>query len=77
MSRLALAGRPECDLVDIGARHTVLEWDRTAPEDPAMRLAVQIALDVVLAWLICLSLAVAVLAAIRMRESRDVADLVR
>ena len=36
-----------------------------------MRLAVQIALDTVLAWSICLSIAVAVLAAIRVRESRD------
>ena len=31
-----------------------------------MRLAIQIALDIVLAWLICLSIAVAVLATIRM-----------
>jgi hypothetical protein len=35
-----------------------------------MRLAVQIALDIVLSWLICLSLAVAVLAAIRLQEGR-------
>jgi hypothetical protein len=47
-----------------------------APEDSAMRLAVQIALDIVLAWFICLSIAVAVLAAIRM-QSRDVANLIR
>ena len=41
-----------------------------------MRLAVQIALNMVLAWLICLSIAVTVLAAIRM-QSRDVANLIR
>jgi hypothetical protein len=46
------------------------------PEDPAMRLAIQIALDIVLAWLICLSIAIAVLATIRM-QSRDVANLLR
>jgi len=38
-----------------------------------MMLAVQIALDVVLAWLICLGVAVSVLAAIRM-QSRDVVN---
>ena len=41
-----------------------------ASEDPDMRLAAQIALDIVLAWLICLSVAVAVLVAIRMRGNR-------
>jgi len=41
-----------------------------------VRLAVQIALDMVLAWLICLSIAVAVSAAI-LRQSRDVANLIR
>lgn len=46
------------------------------PEDPGMRLAVQIALDVVLAWLICLSIAVAVLATIRI-QSRDITNLLR
>jgi hypothetical protein len=40
--------------------------------------AVQIALDIVLAWLVCASIAVAVfLAAIRMQESRDGANLLR
>ena len=39
-----------------------------------MRLAVQIALDIVLAWLICLSIAISVLAAIRMRGSPEVTD---
>jgi hypothetical protein len=37
-----------------------------------MGLIVQIALDIVLAWLICLGVAVGVLVAIRMRESRYV-----
>ena len=46
---------------------------QSTPEDPAMRLAIQTALDIVLAWLICLSIAVAVLATIRM-QGRDVAN---
>jgi hypothetical protein len=69
-SRLGLVGRTECDLIDIGARCAVFEWADRAPEDPSMRLAVQIALDIVLAWLICLSIAVAVLVAVRVRERR-------
>jgi len=43
---------------------------RQSTRGSAMRLAVQIALNMVLAWLICLSIAVAVLAAIRMPKSR-------
>jgi hypothetical protein len=37
-----------------------------------MGLVVQIALDIVLAWLMCLSIAAGVLVAIRTRESRYV-----
>lgn len=42
-----------------------------------MRLAIQIALEIVLSWMICASIAVAVLAAIRMRGNPEVTNSLR
>jgi hypothetical protein len=75
-SRLALAGEPSGIWSILALAMRCSNRIGRAPGDPAMRLAVQIALDIVLAWLICPSIAVAVLAAIRM-QSRDVANLLR